>query len=82
MYGAHNSKGKSFATDEDVLGVKPQNQYMLCGENEEKMMFLTSSNQVEKCCKGQRSSFGLVFFFFFFYSKTLLLFYKSMRFCD
>lgn len=81
MYGAHNRKGKSFTTDEDVLGEKPQNQYMLCGENEEKMiLFLTSSNQVEKCCKGQPSSFGLSVFLF--HPKTALLFYKSMRFCD
>lgn len=47
MYGAHNRKGK-LRPDEDVLGEKPQNQYMLCGENEEKMIsFLTSSNQEE-----------------------------------
>lgn len=34
-------------TDGDVQGVRPLNQYMLCGENKEKMMLLTSSNQVE-----------------------------------
>lgn len=50
-------------TDEDVSREKPQNQYVLCGENEEKMiLFLTSSNQVEKCCKGQPNKH-----FFFFY---------------
>ncbi len=72
MYGAHNRKGESF-TDEDVLGGKPQNQYMLCGENEEKMiLFLTSGNQVKKCWKGQPSSFGpsVGFFCFFFAFKN------------
>lgn len=35
--------------DGDVLGEKPQNQYALCGENEEKMiLFLSSSNDVRK----------------------------------
>lgn len=54
--GAHNRKGKR---------QKPPNQYKLCGENEEKMIsFLTSSNQVERCCKGQLSSFGLSVFYF------------------
>lgn len=87
MYGAHNRKGKSF-TDEDVVGEKPQNQYVLCGENEEKMiLFLTSVNQAEKCCKGQPNSCGPSVFFFSFFifnfiQKAALFFYKSMRICD
>ena len=54
---------------------KPKiNMCSVCGEKEEKMiLFLTNSNQVEKCCKGQPSSFGQSFFFylfFLFYSKA------------
>lgn len=68
MYGA-----RSFTPDEYVLEVKPQNRYMFCGENEEKMMFLTSSNQAEKCCKGQQSSSFFSFVFFVFRSTVALL---------
>lgn len=66
----------SFTTDEDVLGEKAQNQYVLClwGEWRENDLISYQQQPSRKCCKGQPSSFGQSFFlggfFFLFYSKA------------
>lgn len=82
-------KGMSFTTDEDVLGEKAQNQYVLClwGEWRENDLISYQQQPSRKCCKGQPSSFGQSFFlggfFFYFIQKQhLLQVNEILRFCD
>lgn len=85
MYGAHNRKGKSFALMKTFWERSPKINICSVGKIKRKWSyFLTAAtSKVEKCCKGQPSSFGLrVFYFILFNSKTVLFCHKSMRFCE